>query len=291
MVDSRRESHADVVAERMGAVMLVRFNRPTRSNAIGGTLLRDLADVFDEARRDDSVHVVVTTGAGKSYCVGADVGDLGETTDVAARELLASNQIGGDKGLAPLSLQEMQVDDLGNAGRVVQRLWALDKPTIAAINGVAVGGGFAITLLHDIRIAAANARIGTAFTSLGLAPELGASYLLPRIVGSSVAADLLLRAEILSGDRALELGIVSEVVPAHNLTARALDLAEEIARKPSLATRWTKRLLRSSATANLTDQLRHEHLAQVNLFDQTATREAIRETVKRLGKDGQRSRT
>ncbi|BBZ15596.1 enoyl-CoA hydratase/isomerase family protein [Mycobacterium branderi] len=277
---------SDIVAERLGAVLLVHFNRPDRGNAIGGTLLRDLAEVFDEARRDDSVHVVVTTGEGKNYCVGADIADLEKAVDVPARELLASNKIGGDKGVAPLSFHEMQVDDLGNAGRVVSRLWALDKPTIAAVNGAAVGGGFAIALLHDIRIAAENTRIGTAFTSLGLAPELGASYLLPRIVGSSVAADLLLRSEILPADRALDVGLVSEVVPVGQLTARALDLAEQIARKPPLATRWTKRLLRTSATGDFTDQLRHEHLAQVNLFDQKATREAIRETVNRLGKGG-----
>lgn len=272
----------DIVVERQGAIMLIQLNRVHRSNAIAGTLLRDLLNAFDEARHDDAVHVVVTTGNGKNFCVGADAADLREIESVTARELLASNKIGGEKGVDPLSTLETHVDDLGNSGRVAKRIWALDKPTIAAINGAAIGGGLAIALLHDIRIAADNARLGTAFSSLGLAPELGASYLLPRIVGSAFAADLLFRSEIISGDRAQELGLVSEVVPADQLLNRALAIAEQIASKPPLATRWAKRLLRDAVDADFTAQLGREYIAQISLFDHVSTRDAIRGTVKQL---------
>jgi enoyl-CoA hydratase/carnithine racemase len=273
-----------VTVERHGAVMLLRLNRPTRANAIGGTLLRDLASAFDEAGEDDDVHVVVTTGNGKTFCVGADVEDLDKIAHLPARLLLASSAVGGEKGLKTLSPRNRDVDDLGNAGRVAQRLWSLDKPTIAAINGAAVGGGLAIAMLHDIRLASETARIGTGFAALGIAPELAITYVLPRVVGAAAAADLLFRAELLSGTAARDIGLVSEAVPAEQLLDRAMAIAAQIAEKPSLATRWAKRLLRHSAGLELTAQLRAEYTAQVSLFDHPDTRAALAETVQRLSK-------
>jgi enoyl-CoA hydratase/carnithine racemase len=288
MPPNESDNHVDVIVERHGAVMLVRLNRPHRSNALGGTVLRDLAAAFEEAGRDDSVHAVVTTGNGQAFCVGADVADLARIGDLPGRALLASDSIGGFKGLPPMSPQQRDLDDIGNAGRVALRLWSLEKPTIAAINGAAVGGGFAIALLHDIRIAAEDAQLGTGFASLGVAPELGITYLLPRIVGASTATDLLFRADILSGAAARDIGLVSEVVPAERLLHRAMEIAAQIAAKPPLATQWAKRLLRRSAESDLLAQLRAEYTAQVSLFDHHETREAIRKTVQRLDK-GRRS--
>lgn len=277
------EQTNDVVVERQGAVLVIRLNRTQRNNAIGGSMLRDLAAAFDEAAHDDAIRVVLTAGNGKHFCVGADAADLEATIDLPGRELLVSAAIGGDKGLPTLSADEVQVDELGNSGRMAQRLWALEKPTIAAITGAAVGGGLALAMLHDIRIAATDARLNTGFASLGLAPEMGISYVLPRVVSASTAADLLFRSEILSGEAARELGLVSEALPAEDVFGRALELAEEIAAKPALATRWAKRLLRRSMNAGFDEQLRTEYHAQVSLFDQSATRDAIRATLQRVG--------
>jgi enoyl-CoA hydratase/carnithine racemase len=271
---------ADVVVERHGAVMLLRLNRVHRANALGGNLLPELMAAFDEAGHDDSVHVVVTTGNGNTFSVGADVEDLAAKADLPARVLLTSFAIGGP----PLSPQELEVDELGNAGRVALRLWSLDKPTIAAINGAAIGGGLAIAILHDIRIAAENARIGTGFASLGAAPELGITYLLPRIVGASTAAHLLFSADVVSGAAAREIGLVSEAVPQERVVDRALELAARIADKPPLATRWAKRLLRHSAQSDMAAQLSAEYTAQVRLFDDPTTRAAIQQAVRRLTK-------
>jgi enoyl-CoA hydratase/carnithine racemase len=273
---------ADLTVERNAGVMFIRLNRPDRANAIGGTLLRDLIAAFDEATEDDDVRAVVTTGVGKTYCVGADIADLEGITDMPAREMLSSSAVGGDKGFASLSATQRVFDDLGNSGRVAQALWNLEKPTIAAINGAAVGGGLGLAMLHDIRIASESASLGTGFATLGIAPELGMSYVLPRVVGMSAAATLLYSSEVISGREAERIGLVSKAVPAGDVVSQAVELAEKIASNPSLATRWAKRLLRHSLAADLHSQLRAEYTAQISLFDHPDTRQAIAATLARL---------
>ena len=272
----------DVVVERHGAVMLLRMNRPERHNAVGGTLFRDLAEAFDEAGRDDAVRVVVTTGAANSFCVGADVADFARVAHLPARELLVSALIGGEKGLPALSGDEKTVEELGSAGRWTLRMWALEKPTVAAINGTAVGGGFGVALLHDIRVAAESARVGTGFAVAGLAPELGMSLLLPRLVGASAAAELMFTGRLLRAEEARAAGIVSEVVPDERLLERAMELAAQMAGLPPLGLRLTKRLLRRGMGEHMAQQLRAEYAAQVTLFDHPGTREALIRVTERV---------
>jgi enoyl-CoA hydratase/carnithine racemase len=266
---------ADVLAERHDGVLLLRLNRAARHNAIGGTMLRDLAAAFDEAAADDSVHVVVTTGAGGAFSVGADAADLGTGARPAARELLTGEAVGGDKGLPPLSAHSRSLDDLGNAGRWTLRMWQLEKPTIAAVNGAAVGGGFGIALLHDLLIAGESARLGPGFAPIGLTAELGISYLLPRIVGTAAAADLLFTGRLAGAAEARQLGLVTEAVPDDRLLDRAMEVAQRISSMPPLGVQSSKRLLRRSMGADLTDQLRAEHAAQLMLFDHPDTHAAL----------------
>ena len=265
----------DVLAERHGGVLLLRLNRPRRHNAIGGTMLRDLAEAFDEAAADDSIHVVVTTGTGNSFSVGADAAELDSETRPAARELLTGNTVGGDKGLPPLSSHGRSLDDLGNAGRWTLRMWQLEKPAIAAVNGTAVGGGFGIALLHDILITGESARLGAGFAPIGLTAELGISYLLPRMVGAMAAADLLFTGRLVGAREAKELGLVAETVPDDQLLDRAMKVAERIASMPPLGVQSSKRLLRRSMQNDLTEQLRAEHAAQLVLFDHPDTHAAL----------------
>jgi len=269
------EHEADVIAERHEGVLLLRLNRPHRHNAIGGTMLRDLAEAFDEAAADDTVRVVVTTGTGGSFSVGADAADLDSGTRPAARELLTGNAVGGDKGLPPLSAHSRSLDDLGNAGRWTLRMWQLEKPAIAAVNGAAVGGGFGIALLHDILIAGESARLGAGFAPVGLTAELGISYLLPRMVGTVAAADLLFTGRLAGALEAKELGLVSETVPDDRLLDRAMEIAQRISSMPPLGVQSSKRLLRRSMRSDLADQLRAEHAAQLMLFDHSDTHAAL----------------
>ncbi|MFB4308312.1 enoyl-CoA hydratase/isomerase family protein [Actinomadura sp. GTD37] len=265
----------DVLTERHGGVLLLRLNRPHRHNAIGGTMLRDLLAAFDEAAADDTVHVVVTTGAGASFSAGADAADLGSGTRPPARELLTGDAVGGEKGLPPLSPHGRSLDDLGNAGRWTLRMWELEKPAIAAVNGSAVGGGFGIALLHDILIAGESARLGAGFAPLGLTAELGISHLLPRMVGAVAAADLLFTGRLVGALEAKGLGLVSEAVPDDRLLDRAMELAQRISSMPPLGVQSSKRLLRRSVRGDLVDQLRAEHAAQATLFDHPETQAAL----------------
>jgi enoyl-CoA hydratase/carnithine racemase len=265
----------DILAERHGGVLLLRLNRPHRHNAIGGTMLRDLAEAFDEAAADDSIHVVVTTGTGNSFSVGADAVELDSRTRPGARELLTGDAVGGDKGLSPLSSHGRSLDDMGNAGRWTLRMWQLEKPAIAAVNGTAVGGGFGIALLHDVLIAGESARLGAGFAPIGLTAELGVSYLLPRVVGAIAAADLLFTGRLADAREAKDLGLVSEVVPDDQLLDRAMEVAGRIASMPPLGVQSSKRLLRRSVHNDLAEQLRAEHAAQLMLFDHPDTHAAL----------------
>ena len=279
---------SDVLVERHGAVLLLTLNRPERHNAIGGTLLRDLAEAFDQAEHDDTVRAVVTTGAGSAFCVGADADDLDGVGATTAREVLSGHDLGGQKGLAELSAYERSLDDLGNAGRWVERMWRLEKPTIAAVNGPAVGGGFGVALLHDLIVASSGARLGAGFAPIGLAPELGISLLLPRVAGLSVAADLLFTGRLVDAEEGHSLGLVNRIAPDDRAADHALELAERIAAMPPLGLRATKRVLRRSMTSRMTEQLREEQAAQLVLFDHPETHEALTQMANRLA---ERSRT
>ncbi|MGH1561618.1 enoyl-CoA hydratase/isomerase family protein [Mumia sp. DW29H23] len=272
----------DVLVERQGSVMVVTLNRPERHNAIGGTMLEGIAEAFAEAAADDAVRVVVTTGAGSDFCVGADADDLGGAGDASAREILSGTTLGGRKGLPELTAYERSLDDLGNAGRWTERIWRLEKPTIAAVSGVAVGGGFGIALLHDLIVADPAARLGAGFAPIGLAPELGISLLLPRVAGLSVAADLLFTGRLVDAVEAKEIGLVNRISAEGRSLDAAMTLADRVAAMPPLGLRAAKRVLRRSMTSTMVEQLREEHAAQLVLFDHPDTHEAFARLSRRL---------
>lgn len=272
----------DVLVERIDATMLVTLNRPTRNNAISGGMLAELLGAFDEAAADDDVHVVVVAAAGPSFCVGADIDDFGTMRDLSARQILSGEALGGRKGLPSLTPDEQALDELGNAGRWLERMWRLEKPTIAAVGGAAVGGGFGIALMNDIVLASESARFGAGFSKLGLAPEFGISLLLPRIVGLSRAAELLYTGRVFGAEEARELGLVTRVVPDGELQESALEFAARIGGMPPVALRATKRLLRKSMTAAMGEQLRAEHATHLVLFDHQETHAALDRMVERL---------
>jgi enoyl-CoA hydratase/carnithine racemase len=280
----------DVVAERHGSVLLLRLNRPEKRNAIGGTMFRDLLAGVREARDNDEIHVVVTTGEGSTYCVGADLSHLEQARDYEPYELLTGGLtmpdgtvLGGDTGLPTLSAAGRRTDFEGAGSRWTAEFWALEKPTIAAMNGSAGGGGLAIALLHDFRLVAADAKLATSFLQLGVGPELGMSFLLPRIVGWSVASDLLLRGRTLTADEAAELGLVNEVVPADQVLDAAMTLAEELAARPSIAQQLTKRELRRAMSSSFSEQLELEYRTQLSLFALHDHEAALDESRKHIG--------
>jgi enoyl-CoA hydratase/carnithine racemase len=215
---------AAVTYDRVGEVGVLRMRRADRRNTMTGELLAAFAAALAAARADDP-RVVVVTGDGAYFSAGADLdGPL---------------QIDAGGGHTPAERSFMlYAPFLG--------VLELEVPVIAAMNGHAVGGGFGLALACDIRIAARRARYGANFCRLGLAPGMGISYLLPRVIGAARAAEMIFGAELIDGDRAAAIGLCAEALEAHEVLPRAMALATRIAENAPLAVRASKALLREA---------------------------------------------
>jgi enoyl-CoA hydratase/carnithine racemase len=262
---------SDVVAERHGAVLICRLNRPTARNGLTGGLLGEYLGLLADARTDDAVRVVVTTGEGDAFSAGADVSDLsGETANKGLNALLQERL-----GLTgTLSVADRAFDRLG-IGRETLAIMNYDKPLIAAVNGPAAGGGFALAMLHDIRLASERATFTSAFVRIGLVAEMGLSYTLPRAVGLEAAMDVMYTGRSVSVDEARELGLVRKVLAHEHLVSEAVAYAEQIAAQPPIAVQFAKRALVRSLDSVLLAQLELEWSYQVAAFDTDDAREGI----------------
>jgi enoyl-CoA hydratase/carnithine racemase len=247
----------DILYEVADHVGTITFNRPDRMNTITSAMLAHLSEQLLAADHDPDVRAIVITGAGRAWCAGLDVSAAAKGDGIGAEG-------------AGLATGEF---DLRDAPPVV--LHKIDTPTIAALNGGAAGYGLDLALGCDIRIAAEGAKLSAAYTKRGLVPESGGTWLLPRIVGWSKAAELLFTARTLTAAEALDLGLVSQVVPADDLSATAHALALEIAANAPLAVRAAKRLMRMAATEGLEDHVQRQYLALLPLFQTKDFREGL----------------
>ena len=239
-------------------VVVVRLNRPERLNAINETMQTELTDTLADFTTDRSVRAVVLTGAGRGFCAGIDMRDFGPDVPDAS---------------AP-ALDRMRFQE--KMAALAQAIRVLPQPVIAAVNGPSVGAGFALCLAADIRISSATASFGNAAILLGLSgAEMGMSYHLPRIVGTSVAADWMLTGRTVSAAEADRRGLVSELVEPDRLGERAIELATQIAGLAPLAVELTKRALQvNTDAANLPAALELENRNQVitHATDEAAAR-------------------
>jgi enoyl-CoA hydratase/carnithine racemase len=213
-------------------VVVLQLNRPERLNAINEVMRDELAQTFATIGADASVHVVVLTGAGRGFCSGIDVRNFGPTPLEAT-----------DPAIDRLRFQEAMA-------ALPQAIWDLPQPVIAAVNGPCVGAGFALCLASDIRICSTAATFGNGAILLGLSgAEMGMSYHLPRIVGTSVAADWMLTGRTVSAAEADRRGLISELVEPDGLMGRALELASGIAELAPMGVQLTKRALQVNTDA------------------------------------------
>ncbi len=216
---------------REGALELVTLDRPERLNAMDDALVRALERYFLDLPEREPVRVVVLRGAGRAFCAGLDLKG-GPLPDHGAQ---------GVRGV--LQVQRRIV-------RIIKAMRACPQPIVALVHGAACGGGFSLALAADVRIAAPDARMNAAYLDIGLsACDIGCSYLLPRLIGASVASELMLTARFLHADRAERLGFVSEVVPHERLLDAGLALADEMLAKNPLGLRLTKDGLRINIDA------------------------------------------
>jgi enoyl-CoA hydratase len=212
----------------------VTLNRPDKMNALNTQLVDDLLDYFGKLYWDQSVRIVVLRGAGKAYCAGLDLKE-------------GSNNSGGGVGG---STPQHGLRTQRRISEIVMRMRRCPQPIISLVHGPACGGGFALALASDIRIAGESARMNAAFIRIGLsACDIGVSYFLPRLVGTSVASELMLTGRFINAARAERTGLVSEVVPDDQLEAAAAPYIDEMLTTAPLGLRLTKECLNMSVDA------------------------------------------
>jgi 2-(1,2-epoxy-1,2-dihydrophenyl)acetyl-CoA isomerase len=242
----------DVV--RSDGVVTVTMNRPERKNAANGTMWHELLGVFEDVAADRGDRVMVLTGAGGSFCSGADLSD---PSNVAGRP--------GD----PFLLQMRALGD------VALRLHRFPKPTIAKVGGIAAGAGMSLAIGCDLVVASESARFSQIFAKRGLSLDFGASWLLPRLIGLHRAKELALFADILSAAEAAEFGLVNRVVPDDELDGFVDDWARRLAEGPPIALSLTKSMLNNSLVVSMEQALEDEARSQAVNFASRDTREAL----------------
>jgi len=220
-------AYKEMLLERRGGVALLTLNRPERLNAMNWETWLELGQAVMEVARDDEARVLLLTGAGRGFCAGHDM-------------------LGPQEPPPPGEISPYAVLGL---------IAASSKPAIAAINGVAMGGGMALCLMCDIRIASEYASFAALWVKRGCNADFGCTYLLARIVGLPRALELMYTGEAIDAQEALRLGLVHQVVPHGELMTRALALAERIAKGPPLALYATKRLAHSSLAPRLLEHM------------------------------------
>ena len=228
-------SYETLMIERKGTVDWVTMNRPEALNSLNTTLVDELLDYFGKLYFDRSTRIVVLRGAGRAFCAGLDLKQSG-----ARRNSEGANVGGPAAGL----LGQRRISE------IVMRMRRCGQPIVSLVHGPACGGGFALALASDIRIAGQSARMNAAFIRIGLsACDIGVSYFLPRLVGVSVASELMLTGRFINADRALRVGLVSEVVPDEQLASSAEPYLEEMITTSPLGLRLTKECLNMSVDA------------------------------------------
>jgi 2-(1,2-epoxy-1,2-dihydrophenyl)acetyl-CoA isomerase len=227
-----------IVAETSAGVMKITLNRPDVLNSFNAAMARELRTALEASRADKSVRAVVLTGAGRAFCAGQDLSEVPASTTGGAFDLGATVH--------------------ATYNPVIRTIRKLDLPVICAVNGVAAGAGANLALACDIVLAADNASFIQSFAKVGLIPDSGGTFFLPRIVGLARAAAMMMTAEKVPAERAYELGMVSRVCAPDVLQQEAMKLATELAGMPTRGLALTKRALNQSLCNDLEAQLELE---------------------------------
>ena len=223
-------------------IAVITMNRPEALNALSKAVFADLEAVLDDVENDDDVYVVVITGAGRAFIAGADIGEM-----------------------APMNVAEgLAFSELGN--RLLMRVDMMEKPTIAVVNGFALGGGCEMALACDIRIASEKAKFGQPEVGLGIIPGFGGTQRMTRIIGTGAAMELIYTADTIDAQKAKEIGMVNYVVPAEELMDKTMEMAHKICKNAQKAIRVSKMAIRRGIDCDISTAVTYEALAFATCF-------------------------
>jgi enoyl-CoA hydratase len=246
-----------LLSERQDQILLLTLNRPEKRNALSTDLLELLEQELERASEDGELRAIILTGAGeKSFSAGIDIGLLFAH--------LSSNPSGETIRRTQRQLQNL-----------ISRLEDLEKPTIAAIEGACVGGGFELALGCDLRVASSEARFGFPESRIGMFPDLGGVSRFPRLVGATVAKEWIFTGRQYPAERALELGLLNEIAPPGQAKARAVALAAELAQSAPLAISWAKRIIDRGQDMSLRDSLELEQDGMTEVLPSNDLKEGV----------------
>lgn len=246
--------------EKKDGIGILTLNNPEKRNAMLPQLTKEFPEAIEQVRNDPEIKVLVITGTGKAFCAGGDL------------EMLQDKM-----GQSP----EQNRREMCDFYRAYLSVLNLDVPTIAAINGHAIGAGLSFTLGCDIRLVAEHAKMGVTFLNLGLHPGMGTTHLLPQIVGSAHASDLILTGRLIKADEAKEMGLVSRVLPSESLLEEAINIASQVASKSASGTRMAKRALVRSKLEGLDAALDYEATAQMSSYSSVEMENALQVLIKK----------
>jgi 2-(1,2-epoxy-1,2-dihydrophenyl)acetyl-CoA isomerase len=224
-----------ILTELTGSVMKITLNRPDVLNSFNAQMTRELRTALESARAEKSVRAVVLTGAGRAFCAGQDLSEVPATTEGTAFDLGVAVQ--------------------GTYNPLIRTIRKLELPVVCAVNGVAAGAGANVALACDIVLAAQNASFVQAFSRIGLIPDSGGTFFLPRLIGLPRATALMMTAEKVSAERAYDMGMIYRVCPVDELQVAAIALATELAAMPTRGLGLTKRALNAALGNDLDAQL------------------------------------
>ncbi len=259
----------ELLVETKGRVALITLNRPERLNAISRDMLNELSAKMVEANKDPEIRCIVLTGAGRGFCAGLDLVDVGQGG-------IGGGGSGENKGT---NKPPRQLFDLRDAP--INVMWNIDTPIVCALNGAAAGYGMDLSLLCDMRVAGESAKMAAVTAKRNVVPESGGTWLLPRLIGWAKSAELYYRGRVVDAQECLDLGLVNTIVPDDKVVETAMEWAQEIADNAPVAVQTTKRMMRMGLEESYDTAVDHLMVHLGGMFNSEDFQEGVKAFLER----------